>query len=105
MQQDDEIVFIQDDLYVITCETDFGDFEATRRSETHSSPNERSDTNEAADTTQQRDQILADVDLRSTRSDATEIAVFDETNQLSSSDAKLDYQKSQWVAILLCPKY
>ena len=73
LQSDDEIVIPQDDLYVITWETNFGDFESGRRNATYELPTERSEnTSDAANEAEQPDQILTDVDLRSTRRDTTE---------------------------------
>ena len=67
------IVIPQDDLYVITWETNFGDFESGRRNATNELPTERAEnTSDAADIAEQPDQILTDVDLRSTRRDVTE---------------------------------
>ena len=73
LQPDDEIVIPQDDLYVITWETNFGDFQSGRRNATYEQSTERAEnTNDAAADFEQPDQILTDVDLRSTRRDATE---------------------------------
>ena len=73
MQPGDKIVIPQDDLYVFTWETSFGDFQSDHRSETHNQQNERAEINsDAAETVEQPDQILTDVDLRSTGRDAME---------------------------------
>ena len=45
LQPDDEIVIPQDDLYVITWETNFGDFESGRRNATNELPTERAINN------------------------------------------------------------
>ena len=64
LQSDDEIVIPQDDLYVITWETNFGDFESGRCNATNELPTERAEnTSDAADIAEQPDQILTDVDL------------------------------------------
>ena len=62
LQPDDGIVIPQDDLYVITWETEFGDFPAP-------SLQDEVSPDSAYDTPGHRDQILTDVDLGSTRLD------------------------------------
>ena len=58
LQPVEEIV-IQEDLYVISWETNSGDFASGRRNETHELPSERAElTNDASDITEQPDQIL-----------------------------------------------
>ena len=73
LQPDDEIVIPQDDLYVITWETNFGDFDSGRRNATYGLPDERSEnTSDAPNEAELPDQIVTDVDLQSTRRDTTE---------------------------------
>ena len=73
LQPDDEIVIPQDDLYVITWETNFEDFASTRRQPTYEQSTERPEITSGEDTNfDQPDQILTDVDLQSTRHDETE---------------------------------
>ena len=62
LQPDDGIVIPQDDLYVITWETEFGDLPAP-------SLQDEVSPDSAHDPSGHRDQILFDVDLRSTRLD------------------------------------
>ena len=62
LQPDDGIVIPQDDLYVITWETEFGDFPAP-------SLQDEVSPDSAHDPSGHRDQILTDVDLGSTRLD------------------------------------
>ena len=62
LQPDDGIVIPQDDLYVITWETEFGDFPAP-------SLQDEVSPDSAHDPSGHRDQILTDVDLGSTRPD------------------------------------
>ena len=67
LQPDEEIVIPQDDLYVITWETNFGDLQADHRNETYDQNNERTtNSSDASEAVEQPDQILTDVDLRST---------------------------------------
>ena len=67
LQPDEEIVISQDDLYVITWETNFGDLQADHRTETYDQNNERTTkSNDASEAVEQPDQILTVVDLRST---------------------------------------
>ena len=75
LQPDEDIVIPQDDLYVITWETNFGDLQADHCNETHNQDNEQNtNTNDDTEAVEQLDQILTDVDLRSTgRSSTNEI--------------------------------
>ena len=67
LQPDEEIVIPQDDLYVITWETNFGDLQADHRNETYDQNHERTtNSSDASEDVEQPDQILTDVDLRST---------------------------------------
>ena len=79
VQPNDEIVIPQDDLYVITWETKFGVFEAGRRNVIYDLPTERTEnTSDAANDAEQPDQILTDVNLRSTRRDMTDAILPDQ---------------------------
>ena len=86
MQPDEEIVIPQDDLYVITWETTFGDLQADHRNETYDQNNERT-TNSSDDTeaVEQPGQILTDVDPRSTGRPATDES---SPNPISQDDAQ-----------------
>ena len=67
LQPDEEIVIPQDDLYVITWETNFSDLQTDHRNETHNQNNEQNtNSNDDTEAVEQPDQILTDVDLRST---------------------------------------
>ena len=67
LQPDEEIIIPQDDLYVITWETNFGDLQADHRNGTYDQNNERTtNSSDVSETVDQPDQILTDVDLRST---------------------------------------
>ena len=67
LQPDEEIIIPQDDLYVITWETNFGDLQADHRNGTYDQNNEQTTNgSDVSETVQQPDQILTDVDLRST---------------------------------------
>ena len=106
LQPDDEIVIPQDDLYVITWETNFGDFESGRRNATNELPTERAEnTSDAADIAEQPDQILTDVDLRSTRRDVTEEILPDQIMHESDDESTPYVEASSGGAILSCPKY
>ena len=95
LQPDDEIVIPQGDLYVITWETNFGDFESGRRNVTYKLPTERSEiTTDAANEAEQPDQILTDVDLRSTRRDTTDATLPDQIMHESDDEAILDDKTS-----------
>ena len=95
LQPDDEIIIPQDDFYVITCETNFGDFESGRRNETDELPSERAEIiNDAADMTEQPDQILTDVDLRSTRRDTTAEVLPDQLTHESDDEKTPDDETS-----------
>ena len=83
MPPDDEIVVPQDNLYVITWETDSDDFESGRRDETHELPSERAEsTNNAADIAEQPDQILTNVVLRFTERAANEKNLPDQNDDM-----------------------
>ena len=72
LQLDEEIV-PQDDLYVITWETNFGDLQIDHRNETYDQNNERTtNSSDATEALEQPGQILTDVDLRSTERTATD---------------------------------
>ena len=106
LQPDDEIVIPQDDLNVITWETNFGDFESGRRNTTNELPTERAEnTSDAADIAEQPDHILTDVDLRSTRRDVTEEILPDQKMHESDDESTPDVKTSSGGAILSCPKY
>ena len=106
LQSDDEIVIPQDDLYIITWETNFGEFESGRRNATNELPTERAEnTSDAADIAEQPDQILTDVDLRSTRRDVTEEILPDQIMHESDNESTPDVKTSSGGAILSCPKY
>ena len=67
LQPDEELVIPQDDLYVITWETNFGDLQADLRNGTYDQNNERTtNSSDISEAVEQPDQILTDVDLRST---------------------------------------
>ena len=106
MQSDDDIVIPQDDLYVITWETIFGDFASGRRKATNELPTERAQsTSDAADFAEQPDQILTDVDLRFTRRDVTEEILPDQIMHESDDESTPDVKTSSGGAILSCPKF
>ena len=67
LQPDDEIVIPQDDLYVITWETNFGEFPNPTEENTIPTNREALDTsNDCADNAGPRDEIFTDVDITST---------------------------------------
>ena len=67
LQPDDEIIIPQDDLYVITWETNFGDFPNSTEEATNPTCPDTADTpNGVVDNAGPPDEIFADVDLRST---------------------------------------
>ena len=73
LQPDEDIVIPQDDLYVITWETNFGDLQADHSNETHNQNNEQNtNNNDDTEAVEQPDQILTDVDLRSTGRSTTD---------------------------------
>ena len=73
LQPDEEFVIPQDDLYVITWETNFGDLQADHRNGTYDQNHERTTKgSDASEAVEQPDQILTDVDLRSTGRAATD---------------------------------
>ena len=95
LQPDEEIVIPQDDFYVITWETNFGDFESGRRNETHELPSERAEiTNDAADNAEQPDQILTEVGLRSTERDATKEILLDQLTRVGKDELNPDDKTS-----------
>ena len=106
MQSDDDIVIPQDNLDVITWETNFGDFVSGRRKATNELPTERAqNTSDAADFAEQPDQILTDVDLRFTRRDVTEEILPDQIMHESDDESTPDVKTSSGGAILSCPKF
>ena len=73
LQPDEEIIIPQDDLYIITWETNFGDLQANHRNETHNQNNEQNtNNNDDTEAVEQPDQILTDVDLRPTGRSTTD---------------------------------
>ena len=73
LQPDEEIVIPQDNLYVITWETNFGDLQADHRNETYDQNDDRTtNSSDATEAVEQPGQILTDVDLRSTERTATD---------------------------------
>ena len=67
------LFFPQNDLYVITWETNFGDLQADHYNETHNQNNEQNtNNNDDTEAVEQPDQILTDVDLRSTGRSTTD---------------------------------
>ena len=105
MQPDDEIVIPQNDLYVITWETNFGDFESGRRNATHELPIERSEImSTAANEAEQPDQILTDVDLRSTRRETTQATLPDPIMHESDDEAILDDKTSSGGSDTIMPE-
>ena len=86
LQPDEEIVIPQDDLYVITWEINFGDLQADHRNETYDQNHERNtNSSDASEAVQHPDQILTDMDLRSTGRTTTD-EVF--PNPISQDDAQ-----------------
>ena len=106
LQPDDEIVIPQDDLYVITWETNFADFESGRRNATDELPTERAEiTREAANADEQADQMLTNWDLQSTKRDTTDATLPDKIMQESDDETIHDDKTSLGGPILSCPKY
>ena len=106
LQPDEETVIPQHDLYVITWETNFGDFQSDHRIETYDQQNERADNSgEAAETVEPPDQILTDVDLRSTGRDATDELPSNPMPQDNDAEVFQDDETSSGGVILSCPKY
>ena len=67
LQQDDDIIIPQDDLYVITWETNFGEFPDSTKETTNPTRLDTADTpNDDVDNASPPDEIFTDVDLRST---------------------------------------
>ena len=106
LQPDAEIVIPQDDLYVITWETYFGDLQADHRNGTYDQNHERT-TNSSDDTeaVEQPDQILTDVDLRSTGRSTTDEIFPNPISQEGDAQSFHDDKFLQGGAILSCPKY
>ena len=64
---DDEIIIPQDDLYVITWETNFGEFpDSDEKVTTPTRPSAADTSTGLADDASTQDEIFTDVDLRST---------------------------------------
>ena len=106
LQPDEGIVIPQNDLYVITWETNFGDFQSDHRTQTYDQQNERADNGkEAAETVEPPDQILSDVDLRSTGRDATNELPSNPMPQENDAEVFQDDKTSLGGVILSCPKY
>ena len=79
LQYDDEIIIPQDDLYIISWETEFDDFP------THSDSNNTSDTSPVD--SDQRDAIITDLDLQSTRRDENNDDAATEQREQEINDA------------------
>ena len=94
-QPHDEFVIPQDDIYVITWETNFGDFEYGRCNATNGLPDERlENTSDVPNEAELPDQILTDVDLRFTRRDTTESTLPDQILPASDDQASSDDKTS-----------
>ena len=96
LQPDDEIIIPQDDLYVVTWETNFGEFPDSTEKIINPTRLDTSDTsNGVVDDANSSDEILTDVDLRSTG--PHEIENFespDETPMKYQNDVLDDQQSS-----------
>ena len=105
LQPDDEIIIPQDDLYVITWETSFGDF-PDLTAETANPPRcDTADTpNRSVDNTSQPDEIFTDVDLRSTGPHQSDTPATLEKTPLESTNDWLDDQQSSGGSDTIVPE-
>ena len=87
LQADDEIVIPQDDLYIISWETNFDDFPIS--SETDNIHDDQSTYRE------QQDDIITDLDLRSTRRQTDTDATYNDTITRETADADLRSARRQ----------
>ena len=106
LQPNEEIVIPQDDLYVITWETNFGDLQADHRNETYDQNNERTtNSSDASEAVEQPDQILTDVDPRSTGRTMTDEIFPNPISQEGDAQSFHDDKTPSGGAKLSCPKY
>ena len=105
LQPDKEIVIPQDDLYVITWETNFGDFQSDHRTVTDDQQNERADNyRDTAETVELPDQILTDVDLRSTGRVTTDELISDPIPQEDDTEVFQDDKTSSGGSDTIVPE-
>ena len=105
LQPDDEIIIPQDDLYVITWETSFGDFPDPTAETANPTRLDTTDTpNSFVDNTSQPDEIFTDVDLRSTGPHQSDTPVPLEKIPLESTNEWLDDQQSSCGSDTIVPE-
>ena len=83
----------------------FGDFESGRRNATYELPTERAETtSDAADIAEQPDQIVTEMDLRSTRRDVTEEILPDQIMHESDDESTPDVKTSSGGSNTIVPE-
>ena len=106
LQLDDDIVIPQDDLYVITWETNFGDFPNSKAEVTIPTPVEASETpNGLGEDPNLPGELFANVDPRSTGPHQNEKFDSTEKHAQNARMTGLMINNHQKGAILSCPKY
>ena len=106
LQPDDESIIPQDDLYVITWETNFGEFPDSDETVTIPTRPSAADTSTGlADDANMPDEIFTDVDFRSTEPHKKVDPVMPEQTRSDRTYEPIDDQQSSGGAILSCPKY
>ena len=106
LQPEDEIISPQDDLYVITWETNFGEFPDSDEKVTIPTRPSAADTSTGlADDASTPDEIFTDVDLRSTEpTKRTSLICLNKHVQTARMNLLMT-NNHQGGAILSCPKY
>ena len=106
MQPDDEIIIPQDDLYVITWETNFGVFNDFNTNQPNLPlPANTDNISDSEDHSEPPEPIVTDVDPRSTERTETEEIRPEQMTRGENDELNPDDKRSSGGAILSCPKY
>ena len=106
LQPDDEIIIPQDDLYVLTWETNFGEFHNSTEEVTISTRRDALDTsNNLVKDASTPDEVFTDVDFRSTGPHKNDDFASLEKPVQNVQMTGLTINNRQEGAILSCPKY
>ena len=105
LQPDDEIIYPRDDLYVITWETNFGEFPDSTEDTANPTRLDTTDTpNDVMDNASPPDEIFTDVDFPSTGPHQSDNPVPPKKRPQKAQMTVLMTNNNQAGAILSCPK-